>query len=233
MIRYIIIDDEPIAHKIIEAFAKDLPHLELQANCYNAMQAMEYLQSRSVDLMFLDINMPKIKGIDFLKLLNNPPAVIITSAYEEFALEGYELNVADYLLKPFSFERFAKAVYKIKASIPKIESETKNVSQEDNGSLFLKGDKKHIQIKLSEILYIESVGSYSKVVSQSGAVVIHEKISSFEKLLDATNFIRVHKSFIVSKRHITSIEGNSVLIGDKYIRIGQTYKLNLKSILKY
>jgi DNA-binding LytR/AlgR family response regulator len=233
MIRYIIIDDEPIAHKVIESFAKDLPHLALQTNCYNAMQAMEYLHSNKIDLLFLDINMPKMKGLDFLKLLKNPPAVIITSAYEEFALEGYELNVVDYLLKPFSFERFTKAIYKINSTKPTIETVIKGVSKEDDESIFLKGDKKHIQVKLNEILYIESIGSYSKVITSLETIITHEKISNFGKSLDANHFIRVHKSFIVSKRHIKTIEGNRILISDKYIPIGQTYKLNLKSILKY
>ncbi|PQJ79830.1 LytR/AlgR family response regulator transcription factor [Polaribacter porphyrae] len=233
MIRYIIIDDEPIAHKIIQSFAKDFSHLELQTNCYNAMEAMEYLQSNPIDLMFLDINMPKMKGLDFLKLLKNPPAVIITSAYEEFALEGYELNVIDYLLKPFSFERFTQAIFKIQNNKPKIETIIKNVSKEENVSIFIKGDKKHIQVKLDEILYIESIGSYSKVIMESENMITHEKISNFERLLNSNNFIRVHKSFIVSKSKIKSIEGNRILVSEKYIPIGQTYKLNLKKVLNF
>ena len=233
MIRFLVIDDEPIAHKIIEAFAKDLPHLDLQANCYNAMQAMEYLQANHIDLMFLDINMPKMKGLDFLKLLKNPPSVIITTAYEEFALEGYELNVIDYLLKPFSFERFAQAIYKVQTSKPKVETEVKTISKKQLESIFIKGDKKHIQITLNEIAYVESIGSYCKIITKEETNITHEKISNFEKILDSNNFIRVHKSFMVSKRHIKSIEGNRILILDKQIPIGQTYKLNLKKVLNY
>ncbi|MBC2845228.1 LytR/AlgR family response regulator transcription factor [Winogradskyella flava] len=233
MIRFIIIDDEPIAHKIIESFAKDLPHLHLQANCHNAMEAMEYLQANDIDLMFLDINMPKMKGLDFLKLLKNPPSVIITTAYEEFALEGYELNVIDYLLKPFSFERFTQAIYRVQQSKPKVETVVKTISKEEPESIFIKGDKRHIQVALNEITCIESIGSYCKVITKEETIITHEKISNFEKILDSNNFIRVHKSFIVSKRYIKSIEGNRILILDKHIPIGQTYKLNLKKVLKY
>ena len=229
MINYIIVDDEPIAHKIIQSYAKDLPHLSLKANCYNAMEAMEYLHSTSIDLVFLDINMPKIKGLDFLRMLRNPPAVIVTSAYEEFALEGYELSVTDYLLKPFSFDRFVKAVQKVTQNKPVI---SKKATTEAKDSIFLKGDKKHYQVKLDDILYIESIGSYCKVITLEETIVTHEKISNFENLLSPVNFFRTHKSFIVSKTHIKAIEGNRILIADQKIPVGQTYKSSVKKILE-
>lgn len=231
MIRYLIIDDEPIAHKIIESYGKDIPHLELQNNCYNAMEAMEYLHSNTVDLIFLDINMPKIKGLDFLRLLNNPPKVIITSAYEEFALEGYELNVTDYLLKPFSFERFMKAIHKVNTKIEKVETVVTSTSKKEE-SIFLKGDKKHFQIKLDDILYIESLGSYCKVITPQETIITHEKISNFETMLDSDSFFRTHKSFVVAKQHIKAIEGNRILIVEQQIPIGQTYKSAVKKLLK-
>lgn len=230
MIRYIIVDDEPIAHKIIESFAKDMANMELKQNCYNAMEAMEYLNSNTVHLMFLDINMPKIRGLDFLKLLKNPPAVIITSAYEGYALEGYELNVVDYLLKPFSFERFMQAVYKITDNKPILSIQEASTKTEAK-SMFIKGDKKYHQINLNQVLYIESLGSYCKVNLISESIVTHEKISNFEVKLQKDDFIRVHKSYIVSKKHIKEIEGNRISIGKNQIPIGQTYKMNLKKIL--
>ncbi len=191
---------------------------------------MEYLNSNSIELMFLDINMPKIRGLDFLKLLKDPPAVIITSAYEEYALQGFELNVIDYLLKPFSFERFMQAVYKVpNSSIPNNQVKT---PKNDDDSIFLKGDKKYHQIKLAEILFIESLGSYCKVNLDSESIITHEKISNFETKLNNENFIRVHKSYIVSKKHIKEIEGNRISIRNNLIPVGQTYKLNLKRILK-
>lgn len=231
MIRYIIIDDEPIAHTIIEKFAMDISLLELKGNCYNAMQAMDLLKKEKIDLMFLDINMPKLKGLDFLKLLSNPPATIITSAYEEYALQGYELNVIDYLLKPFSFERFMKAVYKVNndqvvSAIQQPENFT-----DDQSSFFIKGDKTYHHIRLKDILFIESIGSYCKVHTSDKAIVTHEKISAFTKRLEDHDFFRIHKSYIVAKQHIRSIEGNRIFINEHAIPVGQTYKVNLRKII--
>ncbi len=231
MIQYIIIDDEPIAHTIIEKFAEDIPHLDLKGNCYSALEAMDLLKKEKVDLMFLDINMPKLKGLDFLKLLSNPPATIITSAYEEYALQGYELNVIDYLLKPFSFERFMKAVYKIDSSAPVSPVHQSESKAEDQSSFFIKGDKTYHHIKLKDVLYIESIGSYCKVHTEEDVIVTHEKISAFAKRLEGPNFYRIHKSYIVAKNHIRSIEGNRVFIKDQAIPVGQTYKINLKKII--
>ncbi len=230
MINFIIVDDEPIAHRIIENFAKDIPYLNLRVNCHNAMQAMEYLNKESIDLIFLDINMPKIKGLDFLKMINNPPAIIITTAYEEYALEGFELSVTDYLLKPFSFERFFKAVNKVseQKKVVQVEVTAPETVQE---TIFIKGDKKHHQIVLNEILYIESIGSYCKIILQEESVITHEKISGFEKLLSKEQFLRVHKSFIVARKYIKTIEGNRIFLADHVIPIGQTYKLNINKLL--
>ncbi len=231
MIRYIIVDDEPIAHRIIENFAADISSMTLLENCHNAMQAMDALKKNSVDLMFLDIHMPKLKGLDFLRMLQNPPAVIITSAYEEYALDGFELSVTDYLLKPFSFERFYKAIHKIenKPLVPAVSLQ--NVATQTE-TIFIKGDKKHHQIALVSILFIESIGSYCKVLLENETIITHQKISDFEKSLPQTSFMRVHKSYIVAKRHIKIIEGNRLLINETHIPIGQTYKMNIKRLLE-
>lgn len=228
MIRYLIVDDEPIAHRIIESFTKDLPHLELSKNCYNAMEAMEFLMGNEVDLIFLDLNMPKIKGFDFLRTLANPPKVIITSAYAEFAMEGYELNVLDYLLKPFSFERFMKAVNKMRETKEEVQH-SPNLQPKSQPSpkperIFLKGDKKHHQVNLGDIQFIEATGNYTKVFTDKGMILTHEKISGYENLLAPDDFIRVHKSFIVQIARINIVEGNRILIGDHKIPIGLTYK---------
>ncbi|MEH6537997.1 MAG: response regulator [Psychroserpens sp.] len=149
MTHYLIIDDEPIAHRIIEKYCENLPHLEKKGNCYNAFEAMQFLNEHTIDLLFLDLNMPKLSGFDFLKTLSNPPKIIVTTAYKEFALEGYELNISDYLLKPFSFERFIKAINKTidtnenKKSTPIVSTKE---TVPDASSFFLKGDKKHHQI---------------------------------------------------------------------------------------
>ena len=160
MLKYIIIDDEPLAHEIIEEFCSMLPHVQLKKNCYNAMEAMQFLNENTVDFMFLDINMPKLKGLDFLKTLTSPPKTIITTAYKEHALEGFELNVVDYILKPFSFDRLVKAVNKV-SETQTSKTIVKEISNTADSStrFFVKGDKKHHQIDLNDLLYIEAYGN--------------------------------------------------------------------------
>lgn len=231
MMKYIIVDDEPLAHDVIESFCELLPHLSLEKHCYNAMEAMQYLNNNTVDFMFLDINMPKLTGFDFLRTLTNPPKIIVTTAYKEFALEGYELNVSDYILKPFSFDRLVKAINKAISEVPKnVHTTIAPDSSEVPSRLFLKGDKKYHQIHLDDILYIEAYGNYSKVYLKDEMIVSHEKISHFEELLNAANFLRVHKSFIVAINKIKFIEGNRILINDHKIPIGQTYKSNINKL---
>ena len=231
MIHYLIVDDEPIAHRIIEKYCDNLPHLEKKGNCYNAFEAMQFLNENEINLLFLDINMPKLSGFDFLKTISNPPKIIVTTAYKEFALEGYELNISDYLLKPFSFERFVKAVNKTIANttVPQ-ESISKTVitkSKTESKSFFLKGDKKYHQVHLKSILFIEAYGHYTKVYLENEMILSHEKISSFEDFLPIDEFIRTHKSFIVAKIKINQIEGNRILINKHKIPVGQTYKSNI------
>jgi len=230
MTKYCIIDDEPIAHRIIEGYCENLPHLQKIGNCYDAFEAMKLLNNISVDLIFLDINMPRLTGFELLKTLINPPKVIVTSAHKEFALEGYDLNISDYLLKPFTFQRFIQAVNKA------VDKNRPNPikSSSDNESLrfFLKGDKKHHQIHSDDILYIEAYGNYSKVYLREEMITSHEKISSLEGFLPKDNFLRVHKSFIVSSDKINLIEGNRIKIGAHMIPIGLTYKYNLKHLFR-
>ncbi|WP_299435220.1 LytTR family DNA-binding domain-containing protein [uncultured Aquimarina sp.] len=228
---YIIVDDEPIAHDIIEDYAASLSDLSLVANCYNAIDALAFLQKNQVDLIFLDIEMPKLKGLDFLRTLTNPPLIVITSAYSEFAVESYELEVCDYLLKPFSFERFLKAytkVIKVKEQSPQ---KSKTVAEATNTSIFLKGDKETHHIQLDQIKYLESYGSYVKLYLQTEMLLIHESISHFETVLPAELFIRVHRSFMVSVIAIKSIVGNQIKLTDVTIPIGQSYKGIIKSRL--
>lgn len=229
MLKYIIIDDEPLAHEIIEEFCGMLPHIQLEKNCYNAMEAMQYLNENTVDFMFLDINMPKLRGLDFLKTLTNPPKTIITTAYKEHALEGFELNVVDYILKPFSFDRLVKAVNKVSDS-SNVKTIIKEVSNDTTNRFFIKGDKKHHQIDLNDLLFIEAHGNYTKLFLKDEMIVSHEKISAFEELLPQDSFLRVHKSFIVAINKIKLIEGNRILIESHKIPIGQTYKSSVKRL---
>ena len=231
MLKYIIIDDEPLAHEIITEFCSMLPHVQLGKSCYNAMEAMQFLNEHTVDFMFLDINMPKLKGLDFLKTLSNPPKTIITTAYKEYALEGFELNVVDYLLKPFSFDRLVKAVNKVSDTVS-----TKTVQKESiqpsqvNTRFFIKGDKKHHQIDLSDLLFIEAYGNYTKLFLTDEMIISHEKISHYETMLNENNFLRVHKSFIVAIDKIKFIEGNRIIIHEHKIPIGQTYKNSVSKL---
>lgn len=225
--KYCIIDDEPIAHRIIEGYCKNLPYLQKTGNCYDAFEAMQLLNNKAVDLIFLDINMPKLSGFDLLKTMQQIPKVIVTSAYEEFALEGYELNISDYLLKPFSFARFLKAINKV---MDYQKSTLIPSPEEKQGSFFLKADKKIHQIHADDILFIEANGNYTKVFLAEEMIMCHEKISSLEKILPTHNFIRVHKSFIVAAKKIKMIEGNRIVIREHYVPIGQTYKHNLKQL---
>lgn len=230
MIKYIIVDDEPLAHELIEGFCSMLPHLELVKHCYNAMEAMECLNSNTIDFMFLDINMPKLNGLDFLRTLKNPPKTIITTAYKEHALEGYELNVVDYLLKPFSFERLVKAVNKVVQTDVKPSQIVESSPAESGHRFFIKGDKKYHQIASDDILYIEAYGNYTKIFMKEEMIITHEKISNFEALLPQDSFLRVHKSFVVAIDKIKLIEGNLIKIETYTIPIGETYKSKIKSL---
>jgi DNA-binding LytR/AlgR family response regulator len=229
MMNYCIIDDEPIAHRIVEGYCENLKYLRKTGNCYDVFEAMELLKNHPIDLIFLDINMPKLSGFDLLKTMQQFPNVIVTSAHKEFALEGYELNVSDYLLKPFSFERFLKAIHKVtEHQNPTLVS----TPEKKKASFFLKGDKKTHQIHPNEILFIEAYGNYTKVFLIEEMIISHEKISSLESLLPVSGFLRVHKSFIVAIDKIKLIEGNRIKVGASFVPIGQTYKHNLKHLTR-
>ena len=232
MIKYIIVDDETASHDNIKDYANNLTYLSFQKSCYNAFEALEYLNKHSIDLIFLDINMPKLSGLEFLKTLSNQPKIIITTAYKEFALEGYELNIDDYLLKPFNFSRFVKSVSKVSnALVNKSISIQKSETTED-AKIFIKEDKKYYQIKLKEIVFIEAYGNYVKINMVDRMIISHQTLTSFTHNLPENQFIRVHKSFIISIDKIELIEGNRIHIRDHKIPIGKMYKLNVKRLIK-
>ena len=229
--KYIIVDDEHIAHDIIKGYCDALPNLTFVQHCYDAIEAMECLTKHKIDIIFLDLNMPKLKGFEFLKTLKHPPNIIVTTAYQEYAVEGYELNIVDYLLKPFSFERFIKAINKIEVKKEEKIAPTPNIKKEDE-SLFLRANKKIIQVKTEDILFIEATGNYIKVVTATNEIQVREKISDMLNLLPPNEFLQTHKSFIVAKKHINEIEGNRILIRDFIIPIGKVYKNNLKTLFQ-
>lgn len=231
MITYLIIDDEYIAHDIIKGYCDLLPNMKLMKHCYDALEAFEYLNSNKVDLIFLDLNMPKLKGFEFLKILPNPPKVIVTTAYKEHALEGFEHNVSDYLLKPFSFERFLKAVNNATNVVEKVPIQSIENSDSSTKSIFFRSNKKHTQVVIDSILYVEAAGNYTKIITTSEMVTIREKVSGVVALLPETEFLQVHKSFAVAVKHIRSIEGNRILIEEHLIPIGKYYKANVNKLL--
>lgn len=231
MISYCIIDDEPIAHRIIEGYCAELPHLQKIGNAYNAFEASVIVTQKKVDLIFLDLNMPKMTGFEWLKTLAKPPKIIVTTAYKEYALEGYELDILDYLLKPFSFPRFLKAVNKVGETEKASALETSNSTSVENNRFFLKGDKKHHQIHTDAILFIEAYGNYVKVFFAEEMILSHEKISALEDLLPKGNFLRVHKSFLVAIDKIKRIQGNQIYLQDHKIPIGQTYRSRINHLL--
>jgi DNA-binding LytR/AlgR family response regulator len=235
-IKCIVVDDEPPAQRVLEKYIGDMPGLKLLAKCNNAFEAMEVLQKQPVDLMFLDINMPKMNGLSFLQTLKNPPMVIITSAYREYALESFDLDVIDYLKKPIPFERFVKAVNKAIERVtpapttPFIIHETGR-QQIDESFIFVKDDKVTYRIELKNILYIEAVGDYAKIVTKEKVYLTCQTMKKIEAYLPSNRFPRVHKSYIISVSKINFIEGNILNINNTQIPVGQTYRKNFFDLI--
>ncbi|WP_248878106.1 LytR/AlgR family response regulator transcription factor [Epilithonimonas zeae] len=209
-------------------YIQQIPFLELIAVCNDAISAMQKLNENQIDLMFLDIHLPKIKGLDFLSAIKNPPKVIITTAYHEFAVESYQYQVLDYLLKPIAFERFVAAVQKALPIAPKPESHITNQPE----SLFFTVNKKRAKIQVDEILYIESQKENIKIVLKERTIITRHSISELEKIL-SSDFIRIHRSFIVSKSKIDFFDSQSVEIQGNQIPIGRNYKDYIKNLLEY
>ncbi|HPD95293.1 MAG: response regulator transcription factor [Bacteroidales bacterium] len=227
----IIIDDEPLAISVLQGYLERIPGIEVVETFNSAVPVFEYLQEHPIDFMFLDIEMPNLTGIEFVKCLQNPPLVVIISANRDYAIEGYELSVVDYVLKPLTFERLVKAVNKIfEASNLK---NLKSMLAAETDYIFLRENKKNVRVKIDEILYIESIKDYVKVVTTSKTVVTKQSLSNFEELLNPNEFVRVHRSFIVAKKHIDAFSLASVEVGEVEIPIGRLYKENAVRRLGY
>lgn len=232
----IVIEDETPAIKLLVDYISKIPKMELIATCDTAIKALDVLNSQKIDLMFLDIHMPGLTGIEMLKTLNTKPMVIITSAYSEYAIEGYELDVVDYLLKPVSFERFLKSVNK--AIGRNVSKGRHNV---DHGSLneenvkdhmFVKSDYKLVKVVYNEILFIEGMSEYVRIHTHNKKIVTLKSLKNLVDELPADQFIRIHKSFIVSIPKITAIVGNSLEIDGKLITVGKSYRSKVMAFLK-
>jgi two-component system, LytTR family, response regulator len=229
-VKCLIVDDEPLARDVISRYIEKVPTLQLIAEFGNAIDAMLFLQNENIDLIFLDIQMPHLSGTDFVKSLRHPPKVIFTTAYKEYALEGFELDAVDYLLKPVRFDRFLRSINKAfpqqeKINLPTANSEKKSGS----GFIYLKSDRKMIKVNLSDILYIESARDYIKVFTDNNYIITRQTISSLEAMLSENEFIRIHRSFIVPIAKITSFTQETLQIGKTELPIGKYY---LNSFLK-
>ncbi|WP_462252939.1 LytR/AlgR family response regulator transcription factor [Ekhidna sp.] len=234
-IKCLIVDDEPLAIEILQSYVDRVETLELVGTCSNAVQAFEVLKKEPVDLLFLDIQMPKLTGIEFLKALNPIPQVIFTTAYREYAVESYELSVLDYLLKPIAFDRFLMAINKVvengNTSVEVVREEAESM-QSDDPFLFLKVDRKMVKVYLKDITYIESLKDYVRVKTEAGKELISlQKISYLEKKLPADCFQRVHKSYIISVKKISAYSNTSIEIGETEIPIGRSYKSEVMKVL--
>jgi len=235
MLKYscIIVEDEPLAAEVLTDYIHQVPFLELKGVCADAIYAMEMLHGGKIDLIFLDIHLPKVKGLEFLESLKNPPAVIITSAYNEYALQGFDLNVVDYLLKPIRFNRFLKAVNKLKQQ----QDGTITASSAANlpGErlyIFFNVGKKRVKIYLDEILYIESLREYVRISTPDKSILTKFQLSEIEGLLAKNNFLRIHRSFIVAKDKIEAFTATDVEISGKQIPIGRSYKELVIAVLE-
>lgn len=228
-LRCLIIDDEPLAHDVILTHVTDIPFLQIVGQCYRATDAFDFLSKNVVDLIFLDIRMPKLTGLEFIKALTHKPIIIITSAFEEYALESFDLEVCDYLLKPFRFDRILKAANRALAlhqlkNQPNFIVPEMNTQMEDD-YIAIKSDKKHILVKLSELHYLESLGNYVKVWKDKEFLLTQRTLTSFEEQLPLSHFIRIHKSYILHKKFVNYLEGNMIILKNgAQIPIGKNYK---------
>jgi DNA-binding LytR/AlgR family response regulator len=230
----LIVDDEPIAQQILEQYIEQIHSLHVVNKCNNAHEALNILHQTQIDILFLDIKMPSMSGLEMLKTLQNPPKVILTTAFSEFALESYEYGITDYLLKPIPFPRFLMAVNKIlmPKNIDFPKENTVNKYGNEPTFIFFKADKKIHKFYFNEILFIEGCGNYVKIYSEKASpLMVLERLSDLEKNLQENQFLRVHKSFIVNITHIEQIEGNMLKIKDKTVAVSQSYKQNLEKLL--
>jgi DNA-binding LytR/AlgR family response regulator len=231
----LVIDDEPEAIEVLESYIQLVEHLELVAKCGDAMQAFQVLQTKKIDLIFLDIKMPKLLGTDFLRSLQNPPKVIFTTAYREYALDGFELNVVDYLLKPIPFDRFIKAVAKVTMNEDATESVhiAENDSNDKKTFLYFRHERKMAKVMTNEILYVESLKDYIKIVTHSPKpLVVKQTISSVEEMLPETDFIRIHRSYIVAIDKIKSYTPTLIEIGGTELPVGRLFQKEVERALK-
>lgn len=227
ILKCLIIEDEPLAAEVIQDYVKAIPFLETTAICTDAIYALEQLRQHPIDVLFLDLHLPKLKGFDFLKTLHQSPQVIVTTAYHQYALESYDLEVVDYLLKPIEFERFLKAVNRLKISHLSQLSAIQQTTSAKRPYRFFNVNKKKIKIYLDDICYIESLKEYVKIVTVNKSVVTKFQLGELHHLLGNTAFLRIHRSYIVAKKHIEAYTNHSIDVKDVQLPIGRSYLMEV------
>jgi len=230
MLSCLIIEDEPLAAEITQSYIEQVSFLKLEQVCSDAISAFEVLQHKHIDVIFLDIHLPKLKGTDFLKSLRHHPKVIITSAYKQYALEGFELEITDYLLKPFSFPRFLKAVNRLQPLVD--NSPVSILSGTERAHRFFNVNKKKFKIYLDEILFVESLKDYVKIFTKDKNIVTKYQLGELEEFLNDKNFLRIHRSFLVAKNKIEAVSSTEVEVAGKSIPIGRSYQDEVKNELE-
>ena len=230
-IKCLIVDDEPPAREIISRYIQEVPMLQLAGECSNAVHAMSFLQQHTIDLLFLDVQMPQLNGNELLKILKHPPKVIFTTAHAEYALEGYDLDIVDYLLKPIKFERFLKAVHKATQLAPAHESDLPAPEAKSEAFVYFRAERKMVKVMLDEILYIESMKDYIKVVTQKGVIITKQSMTAVEAMLPEHLFLRTHRSFIVSLPRIRSYNSELIEIDQYEIPIGKLFRNGVMKML--
>jgi DNA-binding LytR/AlgR family response regulator len=231
-LKCLIVDDEPIARQIVRNYCQQLAFLDIAGECENALEAMNFLRNNTVQILFLDINMPVLNGLSLLRTLTQKPKVILTTAYKDYALDAFELNVSDYLLKPFSFERFLKAIQKVQAELETEQEKsieqpqtvaTPSVFDTEEG-IFLKIGKTIFRFSFQNILFCEAQQNYTRIVTTDQDVRIYQALSQIEEQLPTAQFLRTHRSFIVNKNKVSKIDGNRIFIGKHEIAIGANHR---------
>lgn len=234
-IKCLAVDDEPLALSVLQKYIAAIEGLELLGSCANAVQALQMLQQHPVDLMFLDIQMPQIMGTDFIRTLKKSPKIIFTTAYRKYAVEGFELDAVDYLLKPISFERFLKAVNKVLQTDMQAPDSafhtTDIISESSNSCLYVRADRKMVKVLLNDILYIEGLSDYIKIITTAKTIVTKHLLSSLDETLPKDAFIRIHRSFIIAINKIDSFNADTIQIGKKELPIGRLYKHDVNKLL--
>ncbi len=231
-IRCLIIDDEPLATNVIKKYLKEFNQFEIAGVCHSAIEAFNLLKNKSPQVVFLDINMPNMSGIDLIKTLEHPPLIVITTAYRDYAVEGFEYNVFDYLVKPIAFPRFMKTIDRLTERLLEKPVKGAGNSSKEEDFIFVKVDKKMVKIMFADILYIESLKDYVRIKTVYEDFITHHTLAGITVSLPPEQFMRIHRSYTIALAQVKALDGNSVEIGGKSLPVGRNYRVELKKVIQ-